>query len=81
MSEDIRTIRIGLTPKQLLSRAFWFGYFSHMFLTLGIQDWYGLNVYIEKVKSGWADTSWLMWAALFCFVVYLHISQKSKVDG
>lgn len=48
---------------------FWRGYLLAMCITCSIQDWYGLDAYIQQLKANWWNVPWWLWiipATIIC---------------
>ena len=62
-----------------LSTSFWCGFLVHAGLTMAIQDWYGLEHYIQHVRSHWVDLHWLVGVAGASVAIYIYTSIKRSM--
>lgn len=67
-------------PSRMLSILFWCGWFAHMGVTCGAQDFLGKDEYLRRVSEGWMDTSPWMWAVIIAVAVLVHEHQRSGVE-
>lgn len=68
------------TPRRLLTRSFWCGFFVHAFFTLFVQDWMGLERYVASVREHWVNISWLVWVPLIVLCFYIHTADWASVS-
>ena len=68
------------TPRRLLKRSFWLGFFAHAFITLFIQDWMGKEAYIASVRENWLNIHWLVWVPLFIIVLVISAMDERSVS-
>lgn len=69
-----------LSLKDALSHAFWRGFFMHMFLNCMLQDWYGLDRYINAVREGWVNIYWWAWIPALLLLVWSDIYDKRRLN-
>lgn len=68
------------SPKEMLSTSWWCGFFFHMAMTNGAQDWMGKAAVIQSLEESWMPTRWWMWAAIGVWVGVIHFYQRWRVS-
>jgi|GEM_PF-2654894 len=42
----------------------WYGFMCHLGITMLVQDWMGLDLYLKTVKAEWLDLHWIVGATI-----------------
>ena len=64
----------------LVSKAFWLGFISHMLLNLMLQDFHGLEGYKEVLDRHWVEISWGWWLIPLVIVAVIYYRVQKKTD-
>lgn len=58
---------------KLMTFSFWCGFLVQGGINMAVQDWHGLEGYIEFCREHWVDLHWLVGATIAgaAFVVYM----------
>jgi len=62
-----------------MSWSFWCGFMTDVGIHMAVQDWYGLERYIEFCREHWIDLPWTVGALIAGVAVYLYISRRLRV--
>jgi len=64
-----------------MSRAFWAGFFAHVFWSMFYQDLIGKDAYIQMIESQWVNLHWVIGLVLAVLTTRYYIKLKEKVCG
>lgn len=61
-----------------MEASFWRGFFVHSFLSCMLQDWYGLETYIQLLRIHWVNIYWWVWVPLLMLVAISEMVGRAK---
>ena len=68
------------TALNLVSRAFWLGFISHILINLMLQDFHGLEGYKKLLDNHWVEISWGWWLIPLFIVTVLYYRVQKKTE-
>lgn len=64
---------------KLMTLCFWCGWLAHIGITMFIQDWLGLDSYVEFVAENWVNMSYMWGAAIFAVPILYYYNKRNEV--
>ncbi len=64
---------------KFMSWSFWCGFAVNTGIHMAVQDWYGLEGYIEFCREHWIDLHWLVGVTIAVVAGYLYMSRRLRV--
>ncbi len=64
---------------KLMTLSFWSGVLAFAGLHMFIQDWLGLERYIEHARMHWWDIHWMWGAAMFALAILFYYNKRVQV--
>lgn len=64
---------------KLMTFAFWCGVLAHGGFMMAVQDWYGLEAYIEFCRLHWIDLHWLVGASITGTALFVYMGRRLRV--
>ena len=60
---------------KMLNRSFWAGFCVCALLATIVQDWFGLEAYVQMLQENWIHVHWAIWIPPLLFFVWWQSKQ------
>lgn len=64
---------------KLMTFSFWCGFMTEAGISMAVQDWHGLEGYIEFLREHWINFHWLVGASIAFIALFIYMGRRLRV--